>query len=214
MISCKTTSTPPSSTSKLLVHEGEPLGPNDASRYQSLVGALQYHTLTCPDISFSVNKVYQYLHGLTTIHLKAVKRIIRFLKHTLGMGLNIRQSSSTMVSAFSDADRVGCTDDRKSTGGFAVFLGLNLVSWYAKKQKIVSCLSTEAEYKAMTDATTEITWVQSILNELRNSCPQSARLWCDNMGAKFLSSNPIFHGRMKHVEVDYHFIRDEFLRSF
>jgi hypothetical protein len=99
------------------------------------------------------------------------------LKHTLGMGLNIWQSSSTMVSAFSDVDRAGCTNDRKSTGGFAVFLGPNLISWCAKKHKTVSHSSTEAEYKTMTDATAEVMWVQSIINELQISCPQSARLW-------------------------------------
>jgi hypothetical protein len=82
------------------------------------------------------------------------------------------------------------------------FLGLNLISWCAKKQKTMSHLSTKAEYKSMADATVEIMWVQSVLHESCVPCPQSARLWCDNMGAKYLSSNPIFHGRMKHVEID------------
>jgi hypothetical protein len=97
-----------------------------------------------------------------------------------------------MVSAFSDADWVGCTDDRKSTGGFAAFLGPNLISWCAKKQKTVSRSSTEAEYKAMADAMAEIMWVQAILNELHIPYSPKARLWCDNMGAKYLASNPIF----------------------
>jgi hypothetical protein len=213
MMSCKVATTPLSSTSKLSAHEGDPLGPDDASCYWSLLGALQYLTLTRPDISFSVNKVCQYLHALTTVHLTAVKRILRFLKHILGMGLNIQQSSSIVVSAFSNADWAGCTDDKKLTGGFAVFLGPNLISWCAKKQKTMPRSSIEAEYKAMANATAEVMWVQSILNELRISCPRSARLWCDNMGAKYLASNPIFHGRMKPIEVDYHFIRDRVLKK-
>jgi hypothetical protein len=100
MMSCKASTTLLSSTSKLSAHEDDPLGPDDASHYRSHVGALQYLTLTRPDILFSVNKVCQYLHAPTTIHLMAVKRNLRFLKHTLGMGLNIQQSSYTMVSHF------------------------------------------------------------------------------------------------------------------
>jgi hypothetical protein len=118
-----------------------------------------------------------------------------------------------MVSAFSDADFVGCTDDRKSTGGFAVFLGPNLISWCAKKQKMVSRSSTEAEYKAMADATAKIIWVQAVLQELRIPYPSSAWLWCDNLGAKYLASSPIFHGRMKYVEIDYHFVLNRVVKK-
>jgi hypothetical protein len=111
-----------------------------------------------------------------------------------------------MVSAFSDMNWAGCIEDRKSTGGFAVFLGQNLISWCAKKQNTVSRSTTEAEYKAMANTTAEIMWVQFVLHELEGPGPRSAQLWCDNMGAKYLALNPIFHGRMKHAEVDYHFV--------
>jgi hypothetical protein len=100
----------------------------DSTRYRSIVGALQYLTLTQTDLSFAVNKVCQFLHSPTTIHWEAVKRILRYVKGTISLGLKIRKSNSTLVSAFSDADRAGCPDDRRSTGGFAVFLGNNLVS--------------------------------------------------------------------------------------
>jgi hypothetical protein len=129
------------------------------------------------------------------------------------MGLQIRHSASTMVSVFSDADWIRCTDDQKSIGGFAVFLGPNLISWCAKKQKTVSRSSTEAEYKAIADATVEIMWIQSVLCELQVLGPRCARLWCDNLGAKYLASNPIFHGRMKHVKINYHFVRDHVLHK-
>jgi hypothetical protein len=104
MVSCKGVTTPLLVNTKLSTVKGELLGPADATKYCSMVGALQYLTLTCPDISFSVNKVYQYLHFPTTVHLIVVKRILWFLKHTVDTGLHIHHSPSTMVSAFSDAD--------------------------------------------------------------------------------------------------------------
>jgi hypothetical protein len=104
MESCKPMNTPMSSIDKLSVYDGDPLGPKDITEYRSIVGALQYLTLTRPDISFAVNKVCQFLHKPTTVHWSAVKRILRYLQHTIGMGLRIRKSLSTLVSAFSDAD--------------------------------------------------------------------------------------------------------------
>jgi hypothetical protein len=205
MMRCKPAPTPLSSSTKIATHDGVHLSREDGTKYRSIVGALQYLTLTRSDISFSVNKVCQYLQAPTSVHWTAVKRILRFLKHTISFAFVIRRSSSTMASVFFYADWAGCMDDRKSTGGFAVFLGPNLISWCAKKQKTVSRSSTEAEYKAMADATTELMWVQAVLSELCIPCPRSARLWCDNMRAKYLTANPVFHGRMKYIKIDYHF---------
>jgi histone deacetylase 1/2 len=156
MASCKGAVTPMSAGEKLSLTVGEKLGPEDATKYRRTVGALQYLVLTRPDIAYSVNKVCQYLHSPTSVHWTAVKRILRYLSSTASTGMLIRRSSSTLVSAFSDADWAGCLDDRKSTGGFAVFFGSNLISWSARKQATVSRSSTEAEYKALANATAEI----------------------------------------------------------
>jgi hypothetical protein len=90
--------------------------------------------------------------------------------------LKIHKSSSHVISAFSDADWAGCSDDRKSTGGFVIFFGSNLISWSAKKQPTVSRSSTEAEYKSMVNATAELMWLRSVLQELQVLCPKAARL--------------------------------------
>jgi histone deacetylase 1/2 len=163
---CKAVTTPLSTSEKLSLNEGEPLNDGDATRYRSIVGALQYVTLTRPDISFSVNKVCQFLHAPTTLHWTAVKRILRYLKHSMNLGLRLVKSESTLVSAFSDADWAGCPDDRRSTGGFDVFLGCNLISWSARNQSILSRSSTEAKYKSLVNATTKLIWVQTLFTEL------------------------------------------------
>ena len=136
--------------------EGKLLSVEEGTRYRSIVGALQYLTLTRPDISFSVNKVCQFLHAPTSLHWTAVKRILRYIQGSIGTGLKLCKSSSTAVSAFSDADWAECPDDRKSTGDFVVFLGSNLISWHAKEPATVSCSSTEAEYKPLANATAEV----------------------------------------------------------
>jgi histone deacetylase 1/2 len=213
MLQAKGVSTPMVTTEKLSRFDGEILSPADATRYRSVVGALQYLTLTRPDISFSVNKVCQFLATPTEVHWTAVKRILRYLKQTHSFGLLLQKSSSLLLSGFADADWAGCPDDRRSTGGHAVFLGSNLVSWSSRKQPTVSRSSTEAEYKSVANATAEIMWVQALLKELGIFLRRAPSLWCDNLSATYLAVNPVFHARTKHIEVDYHFVRERVARK-
>ncbi|GJV46418.1 tocopherol cyclase [Tanacetum coccineum] len=162
-----------------------------------------------------------YFLGVEIVPHVSVKRILRYLHGTVEHGMLIRRSlgstlqaitdvlwkgnPDTSLEAFSDADWAGDSDDRRSTGGFAIYLGSNLISCTARKQRTLSRSSTEAEYKALA----ELTWLQALLNELGIRSSSTPILWCDNLGATYLSANPIFHARTKHVEIDYHFVREK-----
>jgi histone deacetylase 1/2 len=208
MENCRATSTPMVASDRLCRESGMLLGTEDATRYRSIVGGLQYLTLTRPDLSFAVNKVCQFLSQPTDQHWEVVKRILRYVKGTLDTGLRIRKSNLTGVSIFTDADWAGDIDDRRSTSEFAVFVGPNLISWSAKKQPTVSRSSTEAEYKALGNGVAEAMWVESVLKELGVPRQRTAILWCDNLGATYLTANPVFHARTKHIEIDFHFVRE------
>ena len=196
--------TPLAYGSKLSAYDGAPL--SDATEYCSIVGALQYLTLTKPDICYAVNQVCQFMHALTTVHLQAVKRILRYLKGSLG--LTITPGPLTTFFSFSDADWAGCPDSRRSTIGFCVFLGKNLLTWVSKKQPTLSRSSAEAEYKALALTTSELLWLSYLLRDLVVPFRYQFLLHCDNASTTHLGANPVFHACSKHIEVDYHFVRD------
>jgi histone deacetylase 1/2 len=165
MLKCAPVTTHMASSERLCSSDGDVLSPEEVTQYRSIVGGLQYLTVTRPDLSFVVNKVCQFLHEPRTPYWSAVKRILRYVRH-IPCGLHFRSSSSTLLSAFSDADWASNMDDRRSTGGYAIFYGGNLIAWSARKQSTVSRSSTESEYKALADATAELVWVQSLFREL------------------------------------------------
>ncbi|KAJ9566120.1 hypothetical protein OSB04_002086 [Centaurea solstitialis] len=135
MVSCNTCNTPADTKTKLAV-DGEPVP--DPTLYRSLAGALQYLTFTRPDIAYAVQQVCLFMHDPRLPHLNALKRILRYLKGTLSHGLHLKASAVDRLVAYSDADWAGCPNTRRSTSGFCVYLGDNLVSWSSKRQLIMS----------------------------------------------------------------------------
>ncbi|XP_026420270.1 uncharacterized protein LOC113316270 [Papaver somniferum] len=119
---------------------------DNPTMYKSVVGALQYLHLTRPDIVVAVAKVCQYMHDSYEEHWELVKRILRYLKHTVEYGLAIRKPTDLSLHAYSDSDWEGNLDDRRSTSGYCIHFGGNLISWSARKQRTVSKSNTEAEY--------------------------------------------------------------------
>ncbi|KAG9443027.1 hypothetical protein H6P81_018881 [Aristolochia fimbriata] len=202
----KPLSTPIVAGSKLSKYEGTPL--DDPTTYRATVGALQYLTLTRPNIQYVVNQTCQFQQAPTDGHWSAVKRILRYLKGTLAHDVIIQPSSELGVDVYSDADWGGCPDDRRSITSFCAFLGSSLISWDSKKQPTVTRSSAEAEYRALTIATAELTWILQLFKELGVFISQPPILWCDNLSTTYIAANPIFHGRVKYVELDYHFIRE------
>ncbi|KAH0639733.1 hypothetical protein KY285_036319 [Solanum tuberosum] len=158
---------------------------DDPSLFRSIVGALQYATVTRPEISFS---------------RKAVKRILRYLKGSLTHGIAITPSTSSTINVYCDVGWAADPDDRRSHHGFVVYYGPNLISWSSQKQNVVARSSTEAEYRAIAFVASE---------ELRLPCPHPPVIFYDNISAIYLTANHVFHQRSKHIEIDYHFVREK-----
>lgn len=156
---------------------------------------------------YSVNTVSQFPQRLTTEHFHAVKHILRYVKGTLGFGLSFSPGSPNILG-YSDADWARCIDTRRSTYGYYIFLGPNLISWSAKKQPTVARSSCESEYKAIANTASELLWVCNLLKEL-SALPKTPHvLLSDNKSALFFTQNPISHKRAKHIDIGYHFVRE------
>src|SRR4029078_9071197 len=148
------------------------------------------------------------MHEPREYHLAALKRLLRYVRVTVDLGLVLHRSSSAELVVYTDADWAGCPDARRSPPGDAVFLGGNLVSWSSKRQPVVSRSSAEAEYRAVANGVAETSWLRQLLAELHSLLAKSTLVYCDNVSAVYLSTNPVQHQRTKHMEIDLHFVRD------
>jgi len=206
MLGCRPASTPIDPNHNLCAKSGHPV---NKERYQRLVGRLIYLCHTRPDISYAVSVVSRYMHDPRSGHLDAVYQILRYLKSSPGKGLMFKSHGHLNLEGYCDADWASCLDDRRSTLGYCVFVGGNLVSWRSKKQSVVSRSTAEAEYRAMSLVVCEMLWLRSLLSELKVLRKGPMKIWCDNMSAINIANNPVQHDRTKHVEIDRFFIKEK-----
>ena len=177
--------------------------------YHRLVGKLNYQMVTCLDIAYPVNIVSQFMSSPRTTRWATLEQILCYLKAAPGRCIWYRNHDHTHIECFSDADWTGSKIDRRSTTGYCVFIGENLVSWKSKKQNVVSLSSAGSEYRAMAQSTCELICIQQLLNEIGLGSSLPMKLCCDNQAALHIVSNLVFHEGIKYIEIDYHFIREK-----
>jgi hypothetical protein len=212
LLGAKPCSTPMQPQLQLHKSSGEPI--SNPTTYRRLVGRLLYLTHTRPDIAYTVSKLSQFLDSPTNEHMLAGLHVLKYLKQCPGQGLFYSSKSSLSLKGFSDSDWGACPDTRRSTTGICFFLGSSLISWKSKKQTVVSRSSSEAEYRALAQATCEGQWLSYLLQDLNIQHSSPIILYCDNKSALHIAANPVFHERTKHIEIDCHVVRDKVQAGF
>jgi Reverse transcriptase (RNA-dependent DNA polymerase)/gag-polypeptide of LTR copia-type len=184
----------------------------DKRRYQSAVGSLMYAMLgTRPDIAFAVSVVSRFASNPNDHHMKAVKRIFRYLRGTIDLELTFSGDLGDLTG-YTDADWAGDLDTRRSTNGYVFHIGSGTISWSAKRQLAVALSSCEAEYMGQTQAIKEAIWLKNFLAQVHSSRygdPVATIIFCDNQGAMALARNPQFHGRSKHMGIQLNWQREQ-----
>ncbi|GKB25496.1 hypothetical protein Tco_0864897 [Tanacetum coccineum] len=204
MEKCDTVSTPMATTKLDADLQGTQV---DQTKYHSMIGGLMYLTVSRPDIAYSTFICAHYQARPTDKHLKEVKRIFRYLRQTINMGLWYSKDSGFELIAYADADHAGCNDDCKSTSGGIQFLGDKLVSWSSKKQDCIAMSSAEAEYVSLSTCCAQVIWMRTQLLDYRfryNKTP----MYCDSKSAIAISCNPVQHSRTKYINICNHFIKE------
>ncbi|XP_057975241.1 uncharacterized protein LOC131162650, partial [Malania oleifera] len=204
MEDCKILGTPMNSSIKL--DKDEQGIPVDVKLYRGMIGSLLYLTASRPDIMFSVCMCARFQANPKESHLKAVKRILRYLVGTIELGLWYPKHTTFEIVSYTDADFAGSKVDRKSTSGTCHYLGQSLVSWFSKKQNSVALSTAEAEYIAARSCAQTLYMKQQLVDFGLHY--ETIPIKCDNTSAINISKNPISHSRTKHIEIRHHFLRD------
>jgi hypothetical protein len=190
-----------------------PLTPQQQNYYQQIIGSLNYAAMvTRPDIAYATNELGRFNAAAKQYHLQAAKHVLRYLRGTVNLGLEFKkhQTQFPQMEVYTDASWANDLETRRSTSGLLVKFNGNVISWATKKQRTVARSSTEAEYVAAADATSEAIWLKSWVREvLGERIAISLIVLCDNQSAIALAKNDTFHQRTKHIDVCHHFIREQ-----
>ncbi|XP_031270602.1 secreted RxLR effector protein 161-like [Pistacia vera] len=180
------------------------------SLYANVVGSLMYAMIsTRPDLAFAISMLSRYMSNPGMEHWTALKWMLKYINSTVCVGLEYcKRNTAFDLVGFVDADFAGDKDTRKSTTAYFFTLGGNFISWKLQLQPIVALSTTESEYIAVTDVVKEALWLKGILTEA-NLISGKVTVYSDSQSAIHLSRNPVYHERTKHVDVHYHFVRDQ-----
>lgn len=149
------------------------------------------------------------MHQPSEADFALLKRILRYIKANVQMGLHSISYSGSTLRAYIDSDWIRCRETRRSTGGFCTFLCSNIISWSAKRQSTIWRSSTKAEYKSLSDTSSELSWIFNLLCDVGLPQNKPVELYCDNLSFVHLSANPILHPRTKHLKAHYHYAREK-----
>jgi hypothetical protein len=214
MTDCHPVSTPVDPGSHLSKSQGA-TSPDDIAYMQSVpylsaVGALMYLAVTTrPDIAYTAGLLARFSSNPGVAHWKAVKHLFRYVKGTMDHKLTYSpDQSEELFTCYSDADHGGCKDTGRSTGVYVIKVGTGAVSWRSKLQSIVALSTTEAEYIAAVDSGKEIVWMRNILKEFGYRFTSPSPLKIDNQSSISVAKNPEHHGRMKHLDLRFYWLRD------
>jgi len=206
MSNCTAINTPAVPNQNLSIEgEGDTVDPTN---YKSLIGSLRYLTTTRPDIVYGVSLLSRYMERPIESHWQAAKRILRYVKGTLNFGLYYTYGETFELKGYSDSDWGRDPVEKKSTTGYVFFGSSTAFSWSSKKQSIVALSSCEAEYVPAASTVCETIWLRNLLVALKQPHQDSVMIHVDNKSAIKLAKNPVQHGRSKHIDTKFHFIRE------
>lgn len=188
---------------------------SDDIQYRNIIGALLYISSgTRPDISFSVNYLSRFQNCYNATHYKYALRVLKYLYLTKDLKLTYKKNEKTdILDCFVDADWAGDSIDRKSTSGYIIRLFGNVIFWKSRKQGSVTKSSTSAEYVALSEAVSEITFVKDILENFDLKIEKPIKMYEDNSGALNIAKYGNFTKNSKFIEVHYHFVNENYMKG-